>query len=153
MNSSTSSSASGRSEATADRRLRSRSYSGSPFEPAYGFCRAIRTEDRIEVAGTAPIPPEGGSVAETAYGQMLRCGEIMLEAIAELGGRPQDVVRTRMYITNSADSDEIGRAHKELFVEATPASTMVVVASLLDPSWKVETEASAVLETRDPRLT
>lgn len=125
---------------------RDRSYSGSPYEPAYGFCRAVRVGDRIEVAGTAPIPPDGEPVADSAFDQMMRCGEIMLAAIRDLGGEPEDVVRTRMFITDPADSDEIGRAHRELFGQATPAATMVVVAALLDPSWRVETEATAVLE-------
>ncbi len=120
-------------------------FSGSPYEPAYGFCRAVRLADRIEVAGTAPIPAEGEPTADSAFDQMLRCGEIMLAAIEELGGTANDVVRTRMFITNPTDADEIGRAHKELFGDAPPASTMVVVAALLDPSWKVETEAVAIL--------
>jgi enamine deaminase RidA (YjgF/YER057c/UK114 family) len=76
---------------------------------------------------------------------MLRCGEIMLAAIAELGGAAEDVIRTRMYITDPADADAIGLAHKELFGDASPASTMVVVAALLDPAWKVETEAVAIV--------
>ena len=68
-----------------------------------------------------------------------------MAAIDELGGSAIDVVRTRMFITNPADADEIGRAHKELFGDAPPASTMVVVAALLDPLWKVEAEAVAIL--------
>ena len=120
-------------------------YSGSPYELEYGFSRAIRVDNRIEVAGTAPIPPSGRPVADSAYEQMLRCGEIMLEAITELGGSAGDVTRTRMFITNPDDADDIGRAHKELFGEAMPVATMVVVASLLDRSWKVETEAVAIV--------
>ena len=120
-------------------------FSGSPYEPAYGFCRAVRVGERIEVAGTAPIPAEGEPTADSAFDQMLRCGEIMMAAIDELGGSAIDVVRTRMFITNPADADEIGRAHKELFGDAPPASTMVVVAALLDPLWKVEAEAVAIL--------
>ena len=120
-------------------------FSGSPYEPAYGFCRAVRLADRIEVAGTAPIPAEGEPTANSAFDQMLRCGEIMLAAIEELGGTANDVVRTRMFITDPADSDEVGRAHKMLFGDASPSSTMVVVAALLEPSWKVETEAVAIL--------
>lgn len=117
--------------------------SGSPYEPAYGFCRARRVGDRIEVAGTAPVPPEGEEVAGTAHDQLLRCGEIALAAIEELGGSAADVVRTRMYITDPADADDIGRAHAQLFGEAEPVATMVVVA-LLDPAWRVELEVEAV---------
>ncbi len=124
---------------------RSRSYSGSRYEPAYGFSRAVRVGNRIEVAGTAPISSEGEPTATTAHDQMLRCGEIMLAAIAELGGAAEGVIRTRMYITDPADADAIGLAHKELFGDASPASTMVVVAALLDPAWKVETEAVAIV--------
>jgi enamine deaminase RidA (YjgF/YER057c/UK114 family) len=84
-------------------------------------------------------------VAVTAYDQMVRCGEIILAAITELGGRAGDVIRTRMYITDPDDADEIGRAHRELFGDASPASSMIVVAALLDPAWKVETEAVAII--------
>ena len=124
---------------------RSHSHSTSPFEPVFGFSRAIRVGNRIDVAGTAPIPPEGEPTAATAHDQMLRCGEIMLAAIAELGGAAGDVIRTRMYITDPSDANAIGLAHKELFGEASPVATMVVVAALLDPSWKVEAEAVAVV--------
>jgi enamine deaminase RidA (YjgF/YER057c/UK114 family) len=117
--------------------------SGSPWEPLYGFSRAVRVGGRIEVAGTAPIPPEGESVGSTAYDQMIRCGEIAIAALGELGATAGDVVRTRMYITDAADADEIGRAHLESFGEAAPAATMVVVAALLDPAWKVELEVEA----------
>lgn len=119
--------------------------SGSPYERAYGFCRARRVGDRIEVAGTAPVPPPGGSVAATAGDQLLRCGEIAGKAIADLGGSAADVVRTRMYLTDPADADEVGRAHAQLFGEAEPVATMVVVAALLDPTWKVELEVVAHL--------
>jgi enamine deaminase RidA (YjgF/YER057c/UK114 family) len=118
--------------------------SGSPYEEAYGFSRAVRTGDRVLVAGTAPIPAGGAGVAATAYLQMLRCAEIAVAALAEAGAGPADVVRTRMFITDPADADEVGRAHREVFGEASPAATMVVVAGLLDPSWRVEIEVEAV---------
>lgn len=121
--------------------------SGSPYEPAYGFCRARRVGDRVEVAGTAPVPPMGDPVAATAHDQMVRCGRIALDAMAELGATAADVVRTRMYITDPADADEVGRAHAALFGEAEPVATMVVVAALLDPAWKVELEVEAVTPT------
>lgn len=69
----------------------------------------------------------------------------MLEALEEMGGAPGDVVRTRMFITNAADSEAIGIAHGRVFGEIRPAATMVVVAGLLDPRWKVEMELEAVL--------
>jgi len=119
--------------------------SGSPYEPRYGFSRAVRVRDRILVAGTAPVPPDGEATEPTAYGQMLRCGEIAIAAIAKLGGSAASVVRTRMFIVDVADADEVGRAHRELFGAIAPAATMVVVAALLDPLWRVELEVEALV--------
>ena len=101
------------------------------------------------MAGTAPVPEPGEPVAGGAYLQMLRCGEIALGAMAELGALPGDVVRTRMLIVDHADADEVGQAHAELFGSAAPAATMVVVAGLLDPDWLVELEVEAVVERSD----
>lgn len=121
--------------------------SGSPFEPRYGFSRAVRTGDRVLVSGTAPIW-EGDFVDPDPAAQTRRCLEIMLAALAEAGGTPGDVVRTRMYITDAANADAIGEAHGEVFGEIRPASTMVVVGGLLDPRWLVEMELDAELTTR-----
>ena len=118
--------------------------SGSPYEERYGFTRGVRVGDRVEIAGTAPIPAAGDTVAATAFGQMLRCGAIAVAALGELGATTSDVVRTRMFITDPSEADEIGRAHKEIFGDAEPVSTMVVVAALLDPLWKVEIEVEAL---------
>ena len=118
--------------------------SGSPYEPRYGFSRAVRINDRVLVAGTAPIWPDG-SVDPDPGAQTRRCLEIMLAALAEAGGRPEDVVRTRTFITDPAFADAVGEAHGDVFGEIRPASTMVVVAALLDPGWVVETELEAVL--------
>jgi enamine deaminase RidA (YjgF/YER057c/UK114 family) len=74
---------------------------------------------------------------------MLVCGRVVLAAMAELGAGPEHVVRTRMYITDPEDADEVGRAHAEVFGRALPVATMVVVAALLDPAWKVEIEVEA----------
>ena len=117
----------------------------SPYEAAYGFARAIRDGEVIRVAGTAPVPAPGSDVAPDAYGQMLRCGEIVSEALSALGGSMADVVRTRMFIVDPDDADAVGRAHRKLFAEAEPVATMVVVAALLDPEWKVEIEGEAVV--------
>lgn len=118
--------------------------SGSPWEATYGFSRAVRHGDTVFVAGTAPIWPDD-TVDPDPKVQAQRCFEIMLEALAEAGGTPQDVVRTRMFITDGADADRIGEAHGAIFGEIRPAATMVVVAGLLDPRWKVEMELEAVL--------
>jgi enamine deaminase RidA (YjgF/YER057c/UK114 family) len=126
--------------------MRRHARSGSPYEERYGFSRAVRVGNRIEVAGTAPIAGDGGPPAAGAYEQMRRCGEIALGAIADLGGRAEDVVRTRMFLTDAADADEVGRAHRELFGVAAPAATMAVVAALIDPAWRVEIEVVAVID-------
>lgn len=125
---------------------RNRLASASPFEPLYGYSRAVRVGDRIEVAGTAPIEPDGSSTVGDAGVQAARCLEIIANALATLGGSPADVVRTRMYITDAADADLVGRAHGAMFGDVRPAATMVVVAGLLRPEWKVEIEAEAILE-------
>jgi enamine deaminase RidA (YjgF/YER057c/UK114 family) len=118
--------------------------SGSPFESTIGFSRAVKVGDRVVVSGTAPIWPDG-SVDPDPGIQARRCLEIMLTALAEVGGRAEDVVRTRMFITDPADADAIGEAHGEVFSGIRPASTMVVVGALLDPRWKVEIEMEAAL--------
>ena len=120
-------------------------HSGSPYEERYGFARGVRVGNRVEIAGTAPIPRPGESVSPTAFEQMLRCSQIAVAALEELGATTGDVVRTRMFITNPDDADEIGRAHREVFGAARPVATMVVVA-LLDPAWRVELEVEAVIE-------
>ncbi|HEX6286183.1 MAG TPA: RidA family protein [Acidimicrobiia bacterium] len=118
--------------------------SGSPFEPRYGFSRAVRVGARVIVAGTAPIWPDD-FVDPDPGAQAARCLEIMLDALEEAGGQVGDVVRTRMFITDPDHADAIGDAHGEVFSEIRPASTMVVVAGLLDPRWHVEMELEAVL--------
>ena len=118
--------------------------SGSPFESRYGFSRAVRVGDRVLVAGTAPIWPDD-FVDPDPGAQTERCLEIMLAALAEVGGAPGDVVRTRSFITDAAHADAVGSAHGRVFSEIRPASTMVVVAGLLDPRWVVEMELEAQL--------
>jgi len=121
-----------------------RTASASPYEAAFGFARAIRVGNRILVSGTAPVEADGSSTSGDAAAQTRRCFAIILAAIGELGGSAADVVRTRMYITKSADSETIGAVHGEIFRDIRPASTMVVVAALLRPEWRVEIEAEAV---------
>ena len=118
--------------------------SGSPFESRYGFSRAVKLGDRVIVAGTAPIWPDG-EVDPDPKTQARRCLEIMLGALAEAGGVPEDVIRTRMFITDASHGDDIGEAHGEVFSEIRPAATIVVVAGLLDGRWVVEMELEAVL--------
>jgi enamine deaminase RidA (YjgF/YER057c/UK114 family) len=119
--------------------------SGSPFEQTIGFSRAVRVGDRVLVSGTAPIWPDG-SCDPDAEAQADRCFEIILGALAEAGADASHVVRTRMYLTDPADGEAVGRAHGRHFAAGTrPAATMVVVAGLLRPEWKVEIEAEAVV--------
>jgi enamine deaminase RidA (YjgF/YER057c/UK114 family) len=123
---------------------RRRIASGSPYESEVGFCRALRVGDRVVVAGTAPIWPDGSCDPDPAV-QARRCLEIVLAALAEAGAGPEHVIRTRMYLTDPQDASAVGRAHGEVFATTRPVSTLVVVSALLDPRWRVEIEAEAVL--------
>ena len=127
-----------------ERRDRQLVSSGSPYEGSIGFSRAVRIGDRVIVAGTAPVWPDG-EVDPDAERQAERCIEIMLAALAEAGGAAADVVRTRMYLVDAGDWEAVGRAHGRIFRDTRPASTMVVVAGLLDPRWKIEMEAEAII--------
>lgn len=118
--------------------------SGAPLEPAVGYSRAVRVGDRVLVAGTAAIWPDG-SVNLEPKTQAERCLQIILAALAEAGARPEDVVRTRIYITDLEYANVVGKAHGAVFGDIRPASSMVVVSALLDPRWKVEIEAEAVI--------
>jgi enamine deaminase RidA (YjgF/YER057c/UK114 family) len=120
---------------------RSRASSGSPFEPVIGFSRAVRVGERVLVSGTGPVGADDAD-AET---QMRRCVEIVKDALEELGATLDDVVRTRMYLTDAQHWEAVGRAHGEAFRNARPAATMVVVTALVDPRWVVEMEAEAVV--------
>ena len=123
---------------------RHRISSGSPFEPTIGFSRAVRVGDRVLISGTGPVLP-GGRCPEGAGAQAQRCFEIIEAALAEAGASFDDVVRTRMYITSAADAEAVGAVHADALGRVRPAATMVVVAGLLDPAWKVEVEAEAVV--------
>ena len=125
---------------------RQRVASGSPYEPVIGFSRAIVAGHHVSVSGTAPIMPEGAEPPADAYGQAKRCFEIILEALASVGAGPEHVVRTRTYLVDAADWETVGRAHGEVFADVRPASTMVVVTGFLDPRWRVEIEAGAILD-------
>ena len=118
--------------------------SGSPYEPVIGFSRAVRVGDRVLAAGTAPVWPDG-SCPDDPEAQARRCLEIILAALREVGAGPEHVVRTRVYLTRADDWQAVGRAHGAVFRDVRPASTMVVVQALLDPRWRVEIEAEAVV--------
>ena len=116
----------------------------SPYERESGFSRAVVAGNRVLVAGTAPIPAEGDP-PEGAYEQTRLCLEIVGGALERAGAGFADVVRTRMFLTDASDWEEVARAHGEVFAEIRPAATAVVVAGLLDERWRVELEAEAVL--------
>jgi enamine deaminase RidA (YjgF/YER057c/UK114 family) len=119
--------------------------SGSPFEDSIGFSRAVRVGHTVAVAGTAPVWPDGAVDPDPAV-QARRCWEIAVAALEELGGRVEDVVRTRQYVVTPDVADAVGAVHGEVFGVVRPASTMVVVARLLDPRWLVEVEIDAVVD-------
>jgi enamine deaminase RidA (YjgF/YER057c/UK114 family) len=119
--------------------------SGSPYEPTVGFSRAVRDGRHVFVAGTCAVMPDGGEPPADAYGQARRCFEIILAALTEAGAGSEHVVRTRIYLIDAGDWEEVGRAHGEVFAAVRPTSTMVVVSALLDPRWVVEIEADALL--------
>jgi enamine deaminase RidA (YjgF/YER057c/UK114 family) len=116
--------------------------SGSPYEPAIGFSRAVRVGPIISVSGTAPIADDGSTACPgDLYGQTRRCLEIILKAVREAGGSKKDVVRTRVMLTDVSRWEEAARAHGEFFADVRPASTFVEVSRLIDPDWLVEIEA------------
>jgi len=124
---------------------RQRIASGSPYEPVFGYSRAVRVGDRVLVAGTAPIWPDG-TVDPDVGAQAARCLDIILDALSAAGASVSDVVRTRMYLVDPADQEAVGRAHGAVFGDVRPAATMIVVAALLDPRWRVEIEAEAIID-------
>ncbi len=127
---------------------RRRITSGSPYESTIGFSRALRVDDRIWVSGTGPVWPDN-FCPDDPGAQARRCFEIILAALAEAGARKEDVVRTRMFLTSAAHADAVSAVHGELFGDIRPAATMIVIAGLLDPRWKVEIEAEALIRPTD----
>lgn len=116
--------------------------SGSPYEDRFGFSRAVRVGDHVHVSGTGPVWPDGSCDPDPEV-QARRCFEIARDALAEAGATLDDVVRTRMYLTDAAVADAVGRAHHHAVGHARPAATMVVVAGLVDDRWLVEIELDA----------
>lgn len=126
--------------------IRQRISSGSPFEAAIGFSRAVRVGNRVVVSGTAPIGPDGKTAGPGDPSiQARRCLEIIDAALQEAGASLANVVRTRSYLTRAGDWQAVGEVHGEFFRDTRPASTMVVVSALLDPEWRVEIEAEAII--------
>ena len=122
---------------------RRRIFSGAELEGRYGYARALVAGDRVLVSGTAPIWPDGECNSDPGV-QARRCLEIIETALAEAGAGLEDVVRTRMFVTDASYRDAVGDEHARCFSAHPPVTSMVVVAGLLDERWKVEIEAEAL---------
>ena len=117
--------------------------SGSSWEERYGYSRAVVAGGRVYVSGTAPVMAGDADPPPDPHGQARRCLEILVQALAEADASPNDVVRTRIFVTDRAYMDDVMRAHGEVFAHARPACTGIVT-ELIDPRWLVEIEAEAV---------
>jgi enamine deaminase RidA (YjgF/YER057c/UK114 family) len=124
---------------------RRRISSGAPWEQIAGYSRAVIDGRHVHVSGTVGVMPDGAEPSADAGAQARRCFEIIFDALREAGARPEDVVRTRMYLTRPEDADDVLRVHGELFGDVRPATTAVVVQALVDPRYVVEIEADAVI--------
>jgi enamine deaminase RidA (YjgF/YER057c/UK114 family) len=113
----------------------------SPYEPVIGFSRAVRIGNVVHVSGTGPVGADDLSAAEQTRATL----KLIETALHTAGASFEHVVRTRMYITHTEDWEDVGRAHGEVFANIRPAATMVVVKELLNPKWRVEIEAEAVI--------
>ena len=113
----------------------------SPYEPIIGFSRAVRIASHVHVSGTGPV---GADTADPAT-QTEQCLTLIASILKEAGSSIEHVVRTRLYLTRMDDWEEIGRIHGKFFSIIRPAATMVIVASLLNPDWRVEIEVDAII--------
>ncbi len=123
-----------------------RAFSGAPWEPKVGYCRAIRVGNVVAVTGTASLNEKGEVHAPgNAYEQAKRCLEIIEKAIELLGAKRSQIIRTRMFVTDISRWEEYGRAHGEFFADCPPTTSMIEVKSLIDPNMLIEIEADAVI--------
>ena len=122
---------------------------GPPYEPILGISRAVRIGNTIAIAGTAPLGPEGKTVAPgDAAGQMRRCIEIARRALEQLDASLSDVIRTRTLLTHIEDWEAVGRVHGEVFKDIRPVNTVMQVTRFIDPDWLVGIEVDAVVQAK-----
>jgi len=127
--------------------FRQRVSSGSPFEPRLGISRAVRAGRIVSVSGTAPLGPDGRTVAPgDAVRQARRCIEVIRDALAQAGASLNDVVRTRTLLVHIEDWESVGAVHGEFFRDIRPANTVMQVVRFIDPDWLVEFEADAIMD-------
>jgi enamine deaminase RidA (YjgF/YER057c/UK114 family) len=121
---------------------RRRAFTGTPWEPEVGYCRALRTGAQLFVSGCAPV----GATDKGAYDQAKRCIEILEKSLKDLGAELRHVARTRMFVTDISQWQEYGRAHGEAFGQHPPVTSMVEVKALIEPAMLIEIEADAVID-------
>jgi enamine deaminase RidA (YjgF/YER057c/UK114 family) len=123
--------------------------SGAPWEPRYGYCRAVRAGQIVAVSGSAAVGEDGELVgAGDMYEQSLQCIRVLKNALAEAGCELEDVIRTRTYVTDMEQWEDVAKAHSAAFGASPPATTLVEVSRLIDPAMLVEIEADAVIPDR-----
>ncbi len=126
-----------------------RLHSGAPWEPVAGYCRAVRAGDFIAVSGSAAVGDDGQLVGVgDMYEQSRQCIRVISTALEKCGASLDDVVRTRMFVTDIGQWEAVARAHSEAFGHAPPATSMVEVSRLIDPEMLVEIEADAIVSER-----